>query len=131
MFQARIAGEQLPVLARAGKQDAGAREAAFGGIQQHAGHRHIGPQGHPGQHKNRFGLVPAYARNADTAIARGEFCRVHPWRGFGNGLRHEVRVEVAQGRLEAVRQAFHDDAQQRFGAVPGQRAHLGRVRRLP
>ncbi len=110
MPDARIGGEQLPILARPGQVDGGIRKAALGGVQDHAGDRDIGAQRHAREHEDA--ARPAFhgARNAHAAIAfdkRGALA----WRdGFGE----QRGVDVAQGWFETIGQAFGDYAEERL-----------------
>ena len=70
MTQARVGGEQLEVLARAGEHDFGIREGLLGGGEQHAGNRDIRPEGDAGEHQNAPRLVRDGARAAHALVAR-------------------------------------------------------------
>jgi hypothetical protein len=103
VFEAAITGEQLIVLKRAYKHDAGAGEASLGGVQQHAGDSHIGAQGDARENEHALWIHSDGARAPHTPVARFEQSGIVFARCLCDGLRKQADVSIAQRRLKAVR----------------------------
>jgi len=72
----------------------------------------VGAQGHAREHEHAPRIAGDGPRPAHPLVARHQFRRARALANGGDGLREKLRVGVAQGRLEAVRQAFGEDAEQ-------------------
>jgi hypothetical protein len=108
MSQARIGGKHFEVLARTGEDDFGMREGLFGGGEEHAGDRDIRAEGDAGQDDDPRRFERHAARLANALIPH-EVCPRNHWR-------EQARVDIAEGRLEAIAEALDQNSKEGLGA---------------
>lgn len=113
MPDAGIGGEQLPILAGADEIDGGIGKAALGGIEDDTGNGHVRAQGDAGEDVDGARRSGDRARKAHAAVTFNEGGAFAGRYEFGE----ESGVHVAEGGLEAVGEAFGDDAKEGLGTV--------------
>src|SRR6185437_2931848 len=103
----RVSGKEFVVFGGGGEDDAGVREALFGGVEQDAGDGDVGAEGDTGENADGSGrgIGGDWVGMADSLVAGFEI--------GSDGGGEEVRVGVAEGGVEAVREAFGEDAEER------------------